>query len=88
MSRTIRLTRELVDRLPARVDERGPMRAGAPDPDYYKRRASRILSEMQGPKELWVFAAGSLIWNRRFEAAERRPALDRGDKCEGIAIRM
>lgn len=86
----LRLTRELVDRLPARVDERGPERLTAPDPDYYERTAAGIVAEL-GPKEdLWVFAIGSLIWNPRFDVAERRVALARGWKrsfCYGPETR-
>jgi len=86
----LRLTRELVDRLPARVDERGPERLTAPDPDYHERTAAGIVAEL-GPKEdLWVFAIGSLIWNPRFDVAERRVALARGWKrsfCYGPETR-
>lgn len=69
-----RLTRALVDRLPPRTDERGPVRLVDPDQEYYARTAARILSELVLPDELWVFAAGSLIWNPRFEVTERRAA--------------
>ena len=74
MTGPLRLTRALVDRLPPRTDERGPVRLEAPDPEYYARTAAQILSELELPGKLWVFAAGSLIWNPRFEVAERRAA--------------
>jgi cation transport protein ChaC len=78
MTDPMRLTRALVDRLPPRTDERGPVRASEPDPEFYHRTATQILSEMDQPGDLWVFAAGSLIWNPRFEVAERRAALVTG----------
>lgn len=69
-----RLTRALVDRLPPRVDERGPVRVSDPEPAYYEDTATDILSKLERPDELWVFAAGSLIWNPRFDVIERRTA--------------
>lgn len=87
----LRLTRALVDRLPPRTDECGPVRVTAPDPEFYDRTAAQILSQMEFPETLWVFAAGSLIWNPRFEVAERRTALVRGWHrafCIGPMLRM
>lgn len=75
MIEPMRLTRALVDRLPPRTDERGPVVVDAPDPEFYTRTATQILSELDQPDTLWVFAVGSLIWNPRFEVAERRAAL-------------
>lgn len=86
----LRLTRELVDRLPARVDERGPERLTPPDPDYYDRTAAEVVAELGPNDDLWVFAIGSLIWNPRFDVAERRAALARGWKrsfCYGPETR-
>ncbi|WP_162409607.1 gamma-glutamylcyclotransferase [Acuticoccus sediminis] len=74
MTDTLRLTRALVDRLPPRTDERGPLMVDAPGPDYYERTAEAVLSRLERPDELWVFAAGSLIWKPRFTVAERRVA--------------
>ena len=34
-----------------------------PEPEYYDRIATRIISELHRPDELWIFAIGSLIWN-------------------------
>lgn len=78
MTEPMRLTRALVDRLPPRCDERGPVVIDAPDPEFYARNATQILSQLGEPGVLWVFAAGSLIWNPRFEVAERRVALVEG----------
>ena len=38
----------------------------------------RTLAEWGGQAPLWLFAYGSLLWKREFEAAERRPALVHG----------
>ncbi|MDU8909711.1 hypothetical protein [Aestuariicoccus sp. MJ-SS9] len=70
----LRLTRALVDRLPARTDERGPVRVPDPEPGHDGRAAADILSRLDPPGALWVFAAGSLIWNPRMAVAERRLA--------------
>jgi cation transport protein ChaC len=70
----LRLTRALVDRLPPRTDEEGPVRAPSPDVGFYARTAARLLAETETPGRLWVFAVGSLIWNPRMGVAERRLA--------------
>lgn len=67
------LTRALVDRLPQRTEERGPVLVEAPAPDFYDRIAGEILDWCASPGSVWVFAAGSLIWNPRMDVAERRP---------------
>ncbi|MDK3016477.1 gamma-glutamylcyclotransferase [Pseudodonghicola flavimaris] len=72
------LTRALVDRLPPRTDERGPVKLHQPEPGYHERMAEAILAQSDGSGPLWIFAAGSLIWNPRFEVAERRAAHVRG----------
>jgi cation transport protein ChaC len=74
----LRLTRELVDRLPARVDERGPIRWPDPPDAYFRETAERIMSAVPDGGGLWVFAIGSLIWKPRFPVVERRPAVVRG----------
>jgi cation transport protein ChaC len=79
MPRSIRLTRELVNLLPERVDERGPVEADdLPAPDFEESAAIKILSELPDSGELWVFAAGSLIWNPRCPIVERRSATIKG----------
>ena len=77
MAQHIRLTQELVNRLPCRVDDPGPMaRALVPD-EYYGRVGADILARVgEGP--LWVFAFGSILWKRRFAVVEERAALVRG----------
>jgi cation transport protein ChaC len=73
-----RLTQELVDRLPARVDERGPIRWPDPPDEYFRDTAARILSAVPAGGDLWVFAIGSLIWKPKFPVVEQRPAIIRG----------
>ena len=73
----LRLTTDLVNRLPPRVDERGPVRWPDPAETYFGDTAARIMAEAPGG-ELWIFAIGSLIWKPRFPAVEARPALVRG----------
>jgi cation transport protein ChaC len=73
----LRLTRELVARLPERVDERGPIRWPDPPDSYFTETVRDILGRLVDGN-LWVFAIGSLIWKPRFPVVERRPALVRG----------
>lgn len=77
-SAPLRLTRALVDRLPKRTDERGPIQFSDPAPDYHQRTAKDILSRLEQPDTLWIFAAGSLIWNPRCDVIERRAATTEG----------
>jgi cation transport protein ChaC len=67
-----------VNKLPVRVDERGPIVQADLAPEYYERIAERIISELHRPDELWIFAIGSLIWNPRCEVSERRVGLVKG----------
>ena len=78
MTPTLRLTRELVDKLPQRVDERGPIRVMDPAPEYYDQTAAKIISELHRPGELWIFAIGSLIWNPRCDVIARKTGLVKG----------
>lgn len=78
MSELLKLTRELVNRLPQRVDERGPIRMSDPEDEYYEHTAAQILSSLHQPNELWVFAVGSLIWNPRCDVVDRQKGLVKG----------
>lgn len=78
MTSPFRLTRELVNKLPARIDERGPIIVPDPLPEYYDNTAADIISGLRAPDELWIFAIGSLIWNPRCEVADRRIGTVRG----------
>lgn len=112
----LRLTRELVNRLPKRTDERGPISVLDPSDDYYTKTATDIMGQLDLSGKVWIFATGSLIWNPRMDVAERRVAnvegwrrafcladrrfrgspsrpglmmaLDRGERCQGVAMRM
>ncbi len=91
MTRTLRLTADLVRRLPPRVDDGGPVLVTAPDPDYYETTAAQILAQRPDNGELSIFAVGSLNWNPRFEVAERRAAHVNGwrrEFCLGPIRRM
>ena len=74
----LRLTQELVDRLPPRVDERGPILLADPPDEYFREMTARILSAVPAGGDLWIFAIGSLIWKPRFPSVEQRPAIIRG----------
>ncbi len=73
-----RLTRELVERLPANVPDPGPiLRAVVPD-DHFPKIAARLHERHRAVGETWIFAIGSLIWKPRFAYCERRTALVHG----------
>ena len=78
MPRAMRLTSELVARLPARADERGPVRWSAPSDENYPQTAAKVRSKLPEDGQLWVFAIGLLIWNGKLPAVERRPGVVRG----------
>lgn len=86
----LKLTRELVGRLPAKVELEGPVQVERPGDEYYEGAAATVLAAKAPDVPLWVFAIGSLIWNPRFEVAERRPALVKGwhrSFCLGPTLR-
>ncbi|WP_176441061.1 gamma-glutamylcyclotransferase [Oceanicola sp. 22II-s10i] len=90
MKRTIRLTQDLVDRLPPTVDSEGPITISSPDDAWYDRTAAAILDQLGPDEPLWVFAIGSLIWNPRFPDVERRSAYVEGWRrsfCLGPSLR-
>ena len=78
MALQIRLTQDLVNRLPPRIDDPGPIQGRQPIPeDHYAKVGADILA--QRPEGgLWVFAFGSIMWKRRFAVAEERHAHVRG----------
>lgn len=78
MVRGLDLTRELVDRLPARVDDPGPIAGEVAPPGYYAATVREMISKSEGQKAVWVFAFGSLMWKRPFAEAETRSATIRG----------
>lgn len=74
MTEQLRLTQALVDRLPPFTDCRGPVTIEEPGHHYHRRTAEAVLKRLAQPNTLWVFAAGSLMWNPRFPVVERRTA--------------
>jgi glutathione-specific gamma-glutamylcyclotransferase len=77
-ARCMSLTRDLVARLPCSVPDPGPMaRAEVPD-SHYAATLAGINAGLPADGQLWVFAFGSILWKRRFEVVEERPAMLRG----------
>ena len=73
----LRLTKDLVARLPCSIPDPGPM--DRPDiPDAWYTGMTRQLLDRAPPDGLWVFAYGSILWKRRFEVVEERAARIRG----------
>lgn len=77
MTRQFRLTRDLVDRLPCRIADPGPMAVPSVPEAHYRQVGADILARV-GDRPLWVFAFGSILWKRRFAVAEERSAVVRG----------
>ena len=88
-NRRMRLTEAHLALLPARIDDPGPMRfdGEGPRPDsYYAATTAALIEAMPPEGEMWLFAFGSLIWNKRFTFDEERPGMVRGwhrDFCLG-----
>ena len=73
----LRLTQDLVNRLPCRIDDPGEMARRPVAEGYYEAVGADILARVgEGP--LWVFAFGSILWKRRFAVVEERAAAVRG----------
>ena len=78
MARQLGLTEDLVARLPASIEDPGPMaRAVVPDA-YYPATVDSVLARLPQDGQLWVFAFGSILWKRRFAVVEERAAMVRG----------
>jgi glutathione-specific gamma-glutamylcyclotransferase len=64
----------------------------APRPDsYYSAAAAALIEAVPPDGDVWLFAFGSLIWNKRFTYDEERPGMVRGwhrDFCLGPDIRF
>ncbi|RYE09568.1 MAG: hypothetical protein EOP22_08885 [Hyphomicrobiales bacterium] len=92
--RQMRLTAAHVALLPTRIDDPGPMplesRRARPD-GYYAATTEALINAVPPGGDMWLFACGSLIWNKRFTSIEERPALVRGwhrDFCLGPDTRF
>jgi cation transport protein ChaC len=90
--RKMRLTEAHLALLPARNDNPWPMHSHAARPDsYYSATTEELISAVPPNGEMWLFACGSLIWNKRFTHVEERPGLVRGwhrDFCLGPDTRF
>jgi glutathione-specific gamma-glutamylcyclotransferase len=54
--------------------------------DYYADTTAELINALPPNGDIWLFACGSLIWNKRFTHVEERPGLVRGwhrDFCLG-----
>jgi glutathione-specific gamma-glutamylcyclotransferase len=93
-NRKMRLTEAHLALLPAKIDDPGPMRLDGeePRPDcYYSATTAALIDAVPPEEEMWLFAFGSLIWNKRFTFDEERPGLVRGwhrDFCLGPDTRF
>ena len=92
-TRTMRLTEAHLALLPDRIDDPGPMLLdGESRPDtYYSETAAALIDAVLPGEDMWLFAFGSLIWNKRFRFDEERPGLVRGwhrDFCLGPDTRF
>lgn len=87
--RRMRLTEAHVALLPERIDDPGPMpteAAGPPSDAYYAGTSKALLDAVPPGERVWLFAFGSLIWNKRFTFDEERTGIARGwhrDFCLG-----
>ncbi len=72
----MRLTRELVNLVPATIEDPGPdaLETEWTTDNYHQKTAENVLANLPDSAELWVFAFGSLIWKPRFTHDERRVA--------------
>jgi cation transport protein ChaC len=90
----MRLTEAHLALLPARIDDPGPMRLDGEGPrsdSYYSATTAALIDAVPRGGEMWLFAFGSLIWNKRFIFDEGRPGLVRGwhrDFCLGPDTRF
>lgn len=80
MTKKLKLTRDLVNRLPEKIEDPGMIDAEKKlvADNYHETTATDIISKLGARDSLWVFAIGSLIWKPRFEHDERRPAMVHG----------
>lgn len=74
--RTLRLTRNLVDKIPNTIPDPGPI-AEISDLQTEEVQANTLRSLTESrpdPDAFWIFAFGSLMWNPDFTFVERRRA--------------
>jgi len=76
MRRTLRLTRALVEKIPATIPDPGPMAeiADVQNEDVQRQTLRDVLATRPDPEQFWVFAFGSLMWKPDFTFREQRRA--------------
>ncbi|WP_428641690.1 gamma-glutamylcyclotransferase [Roseibium sp.] len=76
MSRMLRLTRTLVEKIPAAIPDPGPIAeiADLQTADAQARTLHDVLSTCPDPEQAWLFAFGSLMWKPDFGFCEQRRA--------------
>jgi cation transport protein ChaC len=89
----MRLTAAHLAVLPKSIPDPGPMafETGGPPSDAYYQGATRDIMTAAAGRDVWLFAFGSLIWNKRFTHVEERPGVARGwhrDFCLGPDTRF
>jgi cation transport protein ChaC len=87
-NRNMRLTESHLALLPARIDEPDRTLEDPPSPSdrYYPATTEDLIRAVPPGEDMWLFACGSLIWNKRFTHVEERPGVVRGwhrDFCLG-----
>ncbi len=76
MARTLRLTRALVEKIPATIPDPGPMAdiADLQNENVVAQTLHSVLSTRPDPDQFWLFAFGSLMWRPDFARREERRA--------------
>lgn len=82
MPNPLRLTRALVDRLPATIPDPGPIAeiVELQTPEARAAALDATIASRPDPDAFWLFAFGSLMWRPDFEFAESRTARASGWK--------
>lgn len=93
-NRKMRLTEAHLALLPAKIEEPGSTLLDAeherPD-EYYSQTVASLIAAVPPGGDTWLFACGSLIWNKRFTFEEERAGVARGwhrDFCLGPDTRF
>jgi cation transport protein ChaC len=89
----MRLTEAHLALLPAKIDDASPElpNGGGPPDSYYSATTECLIEAVAPHEEMWVFAFGSLIWNKRFTFDKERPGVVHGwhrDFCLGPDTRF
>lgn len=77
-NRQMRLTAELVARVPPYTGEYRPQASIKTPEEVYEKLADTVMAGRPASGELWIFAYGSLMWKPGPEFGARRPGVVRG----------